>query len=164
MRKFQPIALSALVVVGLLLASSPAQATTARHADGHRFVPQLQPPVITENFRPVLSCSPDTTVGREGCGEHLVLTDDKRLMADMKVIFEVLDTASARRDFLSAQQTWLTYRNQDCTSQSDAYQGGTEQPVLYAYCRASDDISRRADLSNFYDVLTQGRTSKVAFP
>ncbi len=164
MRRYQPIALSAFIVLGFFLATSPAQAAPRLQAGGSGSAQPLRPPAITENFLPVLPCNPNTTVGQEGCEERRVLADDKRLTADMKAIFRLLGTSSSRRDFLSAQATWLTYRDQDCASQSDAYQGGTEQPVLYASCLASDDVSRRADLSSFYDVLTQGLGSKVAFP
>ena len=164
MRRYQPIVVSALVAAGILLTAAASQAAT-RDTAGNTASQGLQPPAIKERFSPVLPCSPNTTIGQEGCAERLVLADDKQLTRDTTAIFHLLHTASARRDFVAAQSSWLTYRTKDCTSQSDAYQGGTEQPVSYANCLANDDVARRLDLKTFYVVLTQGLGSKApAFP
>jgi len=122
------------------------------------------PPVITEPFRPVLACNPNTTLGMEGCGEHRVLAADARLNADVRAIFYLLASGTPRRDFVSAQGAWLTYRNADCRSQSDVYGGGSEQPVAYVNCLASDDAARRGDLKGFFASLTQGRANPPKFP
>ena len=90
-----------------------------------------------------------------------MLADDKQLTQDVKVIFGLLSTSSGRRDFVSAQTSWLAYRTKDCTSQSDVYQGGTGQPVVYGNCLANDDASRRLDLKSFYVLLTQDLGSKA---
>jgi uncharacterized protein YecT (DUF1311 family) len=162
MRRYKLIVVSALVAAGVLLTAGASQAATRAENTSSQ---GLQPPPIKERFSPVLPCSPNTTVGQEGCGERLVLADDKLLTRDTTVIFHLLHTASARRDFVSAQTSWLTYRTKDCTSQSDVYQGGTEQPVYYANCLASNDVARRLDLKTFYVVLTQRLGPKApAFP
>jgi uncharacterized protein YecT (DUF1311 family) len=120
--------------------------------------------VITEVFKPVLPCDEGTTVGQEGCGERQVLAADRRLNGDVKAIFGLLGDVAAARDFVTAETAWLTYRNQDCTSQSDVYQGGSEQPVAYVYCLAADDVSRRQDLKGFFEALTQGLAKVPKFP
>jgi uncharacterized protein YecT (DUF1311 family) len=119
--------------------------------------------VITEAFKPVLPCNQNTTIGQEGCGEHQVLVADKQLNADVKVIFGLLGKDAARA-FVTAQTTWTTYRTEDCTSQADIYQGGTELPVAYVYCLASDDSFRRQDLKGFFSGLTQGMANAPRFP
>jgi uncharacterized protein YecT (DUF1311 family) len=123
----------------------------------------LSAPVITEAFKLALPCNQNTTVGQEGCGEHKVLAADNQLNADVKIIFDLLDKAAGRA-FVTAQTTWVTYRTEDCTSQADMYQGGTELPVAYVYCLASDDSSRRQDLKAFFDALTQGLANVPKFP
>jgi uncharacterized protein YecT (DUF1311 family) len=122
------------------------------------------PPVVTETFgSSPMSCDPNTTVGMEGCGERKVLADDKQLNADIRVIWARLDP-SGQRDFAKAQAAWLTYLRADCSSQSDVYAGGTEQPVVYVYCLAGDDVYRHRDLAGFFAELTQDQSPKPKFP
>jgi uncharacterized protein YecT (DUF1311 family) len=122
------------------------------------------PPVVTEKFgSPPLACDQNTTVGLEGCGEHKVLADDKQLDADIRAIWGHL-ASKGRQDFVVAQADWQTYRNADCQSQSDVYQGGTLAPVAYVNCLSTDDVSRRQDLKGFFEALTQGMSPKPAFP
>ncbi|HTW07215.1 MAG TPA: lysozyme inhibitor LprI family protein [Acidimicrobiales bacterium] len=122
------------------------------------------PPVVTETFgSSPLVCDPNTTVGMEGCGEHKVLADDRQLNADIRVIWARL-TATGKADFAKAQADWLAYRRADCQSQSDLYQGGSEQPVAFVYCLASDDRSRHQDLAAFFAQLTQGESPRPSFP
>ena len=119
--------------------------------------------VIHEDFKPILACNPNTTVGMEGCAEHKVLAADAQLDADVKAIFDLL-SGRALRDFVAGQEAWLTYRSADCRSQSDVYEGGTEQPVVYGYCLASDDSARRQDLRRFFASLVQGLEKQPSFP
>jgi uncharacterized protein YecT (DUF1311 family) len=121
------------------------------------------PPVITEDFNPTLACNHNTTVGMEGCGEHKVLSADRLLNADVRVVFN-LTSGTARQDLVVAQKRWLAYRRSDCQSQADAYSGGTEQPVAYVYCLAADDSARRQDLRGFFKELTQGLAKAPEFP
>ena len=127
-------------------------------------VPAPAPPVITEQFKPVLPCNQNTTLGQEGCAEHEVLAADRQLNADIKVVFGLLADVAARQDFVAAQMAWTRYRSADCSSQSDVYEGGTEQPVLYGLCLASDDVSRRQDIKGFFALLTQGQSTVPKFP
>ena len=139
-----------------------AAGASARH--GGAALAAVSPPVITEPFKPVLPCNRNTTIGMEGCGEHSVLTADRQLNADVKVVFNLLSSAGSRRDFVSAQTTWLTYRDADCRSQSDVYRGGTEAPVVYVLCLAADDKLRREEVKGFFAALTQGLGNAPTFP
>jgi uncharacterized protein YecT (DUF1311 family) len=94
----------------------------------------------------------------------MTLTADKRLNADVKLIFDTWQGGAAQRDFVAAQAAWAKYRQADCNSQSDVYQGGSEQPVVFIYCLASDDTARHQELKVFYKELTQGDTKAPAFP
>jgi uncharacterized protein YecT (DUF1311 family) len=140
-----------------------APAASLEHATITHSASALSAPVITEGFKPVLPCNQNTTIGQEGCGERQVLAADKQLNADVKVVFGLLSKTAARA-FVTAQTTWATYRTEDCTSQADVYQGGTELPVAYVDCLASDDSSRRQDLKAFFAALTQERTNPPRFP
>jgi uncharacterized protein YecT (DUF1311 family) len=133
-------------------------------ADQGQVAPALRPPVITEAFKPVLACDENTTIGQEGCGERQVIAVDTRLDGDVRVIFTLLRDNVAVRSFVTAETAWLTYRNEDCASQSDVYEGGTEQPVAYVYCLAADDASRRQDLKGFFQALAQGLAKVPKFP
>jgi uncharacterized protein YecT (DUF1311 family) len=149
--------------MGARCPKAPAAAASLVHADVTHPASGLSAPVITEAFKPVLPCNQNTTIGQEGCGEHEVLVADKQLNADVTVVLGLLDKAAGRA-FVTAQTTWATYRTEDCTSQSDIYQGGTELPVAYVYCLASDDSSRRQDLKTFFSGLTQGMANAPKFP
>lgn len=159
----RPLVRALFLAASAVLLSSVAvgRAGALANAGGRK---PAQPPVVTEDFKPVIACHPNATAGQEGCGEHKVLADDAQLNSDVKVIFGLLSGAAARQDFVTAQTTWVTYRLADCKSQSDAYQGGTEQPVVYVYCLATDDTSRRQELKEFYKVLTQGLDKVPKFP
>lgn len=167
------VAAAALAVVGTGLGSATgAAAPTAAGTAAARTAPAgrtasggggLKAPVVVDNFKPVLACNPNTTVGQEGCAEHKVLSADKQLSADIRLIFGLLG-AQGKRDFINAQRSWAIYRHDDCLSQSDVYLGGTEQPVVYGTCLYADDLSRRQDLKGFYAVMVQDRASRPRFP
>lgn len=153
----------ALLVAAALMAVPTAANALSRQPDDIHPAPAISAPVVTEDFKPVLPCNQNTTIGQEGCGEHEVLVADKELNADVKIIFDLLGKASEGA-FVTAQTTWATYRTEDCTSQADIYQGGTEMPVAYVYCLASDDTSRRADLKAFFAGVSQGMVHVPNFP
>jgi uncharacterized protein YecT (DUF1311 family) len=150
------------VIGSLVVGIATAAGATARHPRARGAA--VSAPVITEPFKPVLACNPNTTVGMEGCGERRVLAADRQLNADVKVVFDLVKGGASRRDFVSAQTRWLSYRNADCKSQSDVYSGGTEQPVVYILCLAADDTLRRQDLRGFFKALTQGLGHTPKFP
>jgi uncharacterized protein YecT (DUF1311 family) len=155
--------LAAMLAAAAFMAVPTAANALGRHPNDVRPASTITAPLVTEDFKPVLPCNQNTTIGQEGCGEHEVLVADKELNADVKIIFDLLGKASDRA-FVTAQTTWVTYRSEDCTSQADIYQGGTEMPVAYVYCLASDDTSRRADLKAFFAALTQGMVHVPKFP
>jgi uncharacterized protein YecT (DUF1311 family) len=163
MPRHQTPALVALLAAAALMVVPTAANALSRHPDYIHSASAISAPVVTEDFKPVLPCNQNTTIGQEGCGEHEVVVADKELNADVKIIFDLLGKASDRA-FVTAQTTWATYRNEDCTSQADIYQGGTEMPVAYVYCLASDDASRRGDLKAFFASLTQGMVHVPKFP
>jgi len=159
-----PVVVASVVVAAATWLAQPGVASTSRQQDNASVGGALKPPVITEDFRPLLECNPNTTVGQEGCGEHEVVVADRQLNADVKVVFSLLANDGARSDLVAAQTAWLTYRRTDCVSESDVYQGGSEQPVVYVNCLSIDDGSRRQELKTFFGLLTQGRPSVPKFP
>jgi uncharacterized protein YecT (DUF1311 family) len=123
-----------------------------------------KPPVITERFNPPLACNQQSNLGVQGCAERQVDRGDARINAEVKVLFRTVYDTASRRGLVTAESAWLAYRTADCTSQSDMYEGGTEQPVAFLQCLAVDDQSRSTDLKGFYLALTQGRQDVPAFP
>jgi hypothetical protein len=80
-----------------------------------------------------------------GCTEHQLLTADKRIDAEVAGLFQLLSNNAARERLTQAQSAWLTYRNDDCLSQSDIYESGTEATVEDGICLVADDGARSAE-------------------
>ncbi len=163
MRKTSLVVSAVAALAGLTVA--PAASTSALAAAKSPAPPAApKPPVITEQFNPPFACNQQNNLGVEGCAERQVDRADDRINAEVKVLFGVLYDNASRRDLVTAESSWLAYRTADCTSQSDEYEGGSEQPIAYILCVAADDQSRSADLKGFYAALTQGRSKVPAFP
>ncbi|MGA3221293.1 MAG: lysozyme inhibitor LprI family protein [Acidimicrobiales bacterium] len=161
MRTAKLLASAALTALaGLTAVSGASAASVAAPAPA----PAPKPPVITEQFNPPLACNQQSNLGVEGCAERQVDRADARVNAEVKVLFRFVYDNASRRDLVTAESAWLAYRTADCTSQSDMYEGGTEQPIAFLQCLAVDDQSRSADLKGFYSDLTQGRQHVPAFP
>jgi uncharacterized protein YecT (DUF1311 family) len=148
-------------VIGGGVTAVPAGAATVSAAV---VAPAPKPPVITENFNPPFACNQKSNLGVQGCAERQVDTGDARINAEVKLLFRVLYDNASRRALVTAEHAWLAYRGADCTSQSDEYEGGSQQPIAYLQCLAADDRSRSTDLKGFYQALTAGRHNVPAFP
>jgi uncharacterized protein YecT (DUF1311 family) len=113
---------------------------------------KLSPPVIHEMFTP-LPCGGKpanrTTLQQLGCAEQAILRTDKELDSVAKSIFSRVRDDPARGRFLAAAEAWLTYRNADCASRSDVFEGGTQAPVLAAQCMAAHNRTRLSNLRTF---------------
>jgi uncharacterized protein YecT (DUF1311 family) len=157
MRATRVLASAALALLAGLAPSPGAAGATAS-------VPAPRPPVIVEPFNPPFACNQQSNLGVTGCAEREVDTWDARIDAEVKFLFRFLYDNASRRHLVTAQAAWLAYRTADCTSQSDVYEGGTEQPIAYLQCLAADDRSRSTDLKGFYADLTQGRQEVPKFP
>jgi uncharacterized protein YecT (DUF1311 family) len=138
-----------VAVAGLALAASASGAS------------KLSPPVVHEPFtaQNAARCSGQpnnrSTYQMEGCAEHDILRTDATINGLYKQIFRVWSTDSARRDFIAAAKAWLVFRNADCLSVSDLFQGGTEAPVLAAECSADRNRERIKDLRTLKSDLSR---------
>ena len=133
------IAAAALLsAAGLVAHAQPAGA--GRPAD-------VRPPVIHERFT-LLPCPsrPESTVELEGCAEHRIVRADRKIDAVAKAIFARLPDDAARRRYIAAHRAWLAYRQADCASLSDKYEGGTLAGVLAADCTADRSERRLKDV------------------
>ena len=146
------------MLAGLSTVSGPAAAVSTTKP------PAPKPPVIPEPWNPPFACNQQSNFGIEGCIERDIDSKDKRVVAEIRLLFRLVYDDASRRDLVNAQSAWLAYRTADCTSQSDEYEGGTEQPVAYLACLAVDDQSRSADLKGFYSVLVQDQPNPPKFP
>jgi uncharacterized protein YecT (DUF1311 family) len=137
------IAAAALLGAALFAASADAGRPQA-----------LAPPVIHERFT-LLPCpsNPQSTLDYEGCAEHRIVRLDKQIDGVSKTIFARLGDDAARRDYIAAQTAWLKYRQADCQSVSDKYQGGTEAGVLAAQCTGDRSAQRLKDVKAFAKLL-----------
>jgi uncharacterized protein YecT (DUF1311 family) len=112
------------------------------------------PPVIKEPFTP-LPCPahPSTTLALEGCAEKAILKTDAKINAQAKTIYAKLRTAGGKASFVRGEKSWLSYRRSSCSAQASKYTGGTFEPVAYARCEASRNLSHIGDLKQLTAAL-----------
>jgi uncharacterized protein YecT (DUF1311 family) len=145
-----PIAVLAAVAGVCLAVAAPGGAARGQGA-------ALAPPVIHESFT-LLPCTgapaTRTTLELEGCAEHRIVADDVQINALSRQIFAALFDGAARGRYVAAARAWLAYRQADCQSMSDVYEGGTLAAVVDAQCQAARDDQRVKDLRAFHANLT----------
>ncbi len=126
------------ILVAALLVAAPGRALGG----------QLTPPVIHEPFT-ALPCPirPDTNIDIEGCQEHRILRTDRAIDAQVRTIFRLLRTQSARLLFVTGERDWLHYRRASCAAEASRYAGGTAAPVAYLSCSLRKNKSHLADLT-----------------
>ena len=164
MRKAKLLASAALTLLVGLTAVPGASAAVRSPATVTAPATAPEPPAIPEPWNPPFPCNQQSNLGIQGCAERTVDSLDHRIQAEVKVLFGALYDNASRRDLITAQVAWLAYRKADCASQSDEYEGGSEQPVEYILCFAVDDQSRITDLKGFYEDLEAGRKDVPKFP
>jgi uncharacterized protein YecT (DUF1311 family) len=153
-RRLLPV--GALVVAGLVLAScgsgSPSSSTTTTAAT----------PVITEHFTK-LPCNHKNTLGLEGCAEGQLLSADRRIDNEVKLLFSLVPKAQ-QKTLRSAQKVFLTYRKSTCTAYSDVYRGGTFAPVEYALCEVRLDEVQSNTLHVYFRLANEGASRTLKWP
>ena len=103
-------------------------------------------------------------MGLEGCAEVRLLSADRRVNQEVRLLFNLITVKSQTRKFVTAENVWLISRTADCQSETGIYQGGTLAPVEYALCEVSEDQARSAMLHSYFNLLEQGNTPKPAWP
>ncbi len=146
-----------LLTAAALMAAVAAITTIASaHPSPRARAAKLSPPVIRERFTP-LPCSGKptsrTTHQQLGCAEQEIVRTDKLIDAASKQVFQRLHDAAAKRRFITGARAWLTYRNADCASFSDVFEGGSQAPVLAAQCEGGRNKTRLKDLRTFLSDL-----------
>jgi uncharacterized protein YecT (DUF1311 family) len=117
---------------------------------------RLAPPVIHEPFT-ALPCPihPDTNIDIQGCEEHRILRTDRAIDAQVKAIFRLLRTQSARLSFVTGERDWLHYRRASCSAEASHYAGGTAEPVAYLSCSLRKNKAHLTDLTIMRKALSQ---------
>jgi uncharacterized protein YecT (DUF1311 family) len=135
-----------VTLVAVFLVAAPAAALVAR----------LTPPVIHEPFT-ALPCPihPDTTIDIEGCQEHRILRTDRAIDVQVKAIFRLLRTQSARLSFVIGEHDWLHYRRASCSAEASHYAGGTAEPIAYLNCSLRKNKAHITDLTIMRKALSQ---------
>ncbi len=146
---------SVLIVGGVIFASGGRSGASGPGT--------LRPPVISETFTH-LPCNQNTTVGLEGCVEGRLLSTDRRLNEQVKLLFDLLPSAQRKRSFAAAEDEWFAYRKADCATFAAIFQGGTIAPVEYTQCEVHDDESRSTDLRSLFTLLEEGTSDPPAWP
>jgi uncharacterized protein YecT (DUF1311 family) len=144
-----------IVVCGVLLIGADISVASS--------APTPTPPVITEPFTP-LPCHHGTTLGLEGCAEGQLLSTDRRVNKEVKLLFTVIPTAHQKQSFVQVEREWLAFRKADCSTMSAVFEGGTIAPLEYALCEVRDDEARSSDLYSYFGLLEEGRSDLPAWP
>ena len=103
-------------------------------------------PKLHENFT-VLPCSNDTTLGIEGCQQQAIVGLDTQIDVMRQVLLVGIQSTSAKKNFVAAEQSWYTYRQANCLAKSDVYSGGSLSPVTFGACVVSLNKAHLADLT-----------------
>jgi uncharacterized protein YecT (DUF1311 family) len=148
--------LGILAASGLLLAScgsgSPTSSTTTTVAT----------PVITEHFTK-LPCNHKNTLGLEGCAEGQLVSADRRIDSEVKLLFSLIPKVQ-QKSLTSSQKVFLRYRKSTCTAFSDVYRGGTFAPVEYALCEVRLDEVQSATLHVYFRLANEGASRSLKWP
>ena len=110
--------------------------------------------MIRELFTP-LPCpaDPQTTLGLEGCAEKAILRTDRAIDSQVKVVFGLLGSKSARLSFVTGEESWVRYRDASCTAEVSNYAGGSIEPVVYGDCIAARNETHLTDLTGMRKAL-----------
>jgi uncharacterized protein YecT (DUF1311 family) len=150
----QPLVMTAAATALAILA-----AIAIGQPDGAGASAPLAPPRIHEKFTPLpcptAQAEAQTTLGMEGCSEQAILKADSKIDAVAKRIFALLRSQAARQRFVAAQRAWLTYRNADCASVADKYEGGTLAGVVAADCTSQRTSRHLVEIRAFERLLKQ---------
>lgn len=115
--------LAALITAALATAAS-ASASVA-----------LAPPVIREPWTP-LACPahPASTIAIEGCLEQAVSHSDRVIDQKAATVFRLIKGENDRAEFVSGEQSWLSYRRHSCAAVASVYRGGSAEPIAFLSC------------------------------
>jgi uncharacterized protein YecT (DUF1311 family) len=148
--------LGVLAITGLALAScgsgSATSSTTTTPAT----------PVITEHFTK-LPCNHNNTLGLEGCAEGQLLSADRRIDNEVKLLFTLVPKAQ-QSSLRSSERVFLTYRKSTCHAFSDVYRGGTFAPVEYALCEVRLDEVQSTTLHVYFRLANEGASRSLKWP
>ena len=103
-------------------------------------------------------------MGLEGCAEARLISADRRINKEVRLLFNLLSTKSQKRSLVTAEDAWLVSRSAECKSQSDIYQGGTLAPVQYGLCEVGEDQARGVMLHSYFNLLVRDTTLKPTWP
>jgi uncharacterized protein YecT (DUF1311 family) len=151
-----------LVVLGVLVASGVALASCGSGSPTSTTTTTAASPVITEHFTK-LPCNHKNTLGLEGCAEGQLLSADRRIDNEVKLLFSLVPKAQ-QKSLASAQKVFLTYRKSTCTSFSDVYRGGTFAPVEYALCEVRLDEVQSTTLHVYFRLANEGASRSLTWP
>ena len=107
----------------------------------------LAPPRIREPFT-LLPCPmhPTATIELEGCGEHALVSSDRRIDARAARVFRLLPSGG-RAAFVRGERAWLADRRASCDAESSRYAGGTVEPVVLLQCELARNATHLRELA-----------------
>jgi uncharacterized protein YecT (DUF1311 family) len=119
-------------------------------------------PVISEHFTK-LSCNHSNTLGLEGCAEGQLLSTDKRIDNEVKLLFSLVPTVQ-QKSLVTGESVFLKYRRATCKAYSDVYRGGSFAPVEYALCEVQMDEAQSTTLHGYFRLAEEGASHGLTWP
>jgi uncharacterized protein YecT (DUF1311 family) len=151
-----------LLVLGVLAAAGVALASCGSGSPTTSTTTTAPSPVISEHFTK-LPCNHKNTLGLEGCAEGQLLSADRRIDKEVKLLFSLVPKAQ-QKSLASAQKEFLAYRKSTCTAFSDVYRGGTFAPVEYALCEVRLDEVQSTTLHVYFRLANEGASRSLTWP
>ena len=151
-----------LFALSVLAAASVALASCGSGSPSSSTATTVATPTITEHFTK-LPCNHKNTLGLEGCAEGQLLSADRRIDSEVKLLFSLIPKAQ-RKSLTSSQKVFLTYRKSTCTSFSDVYRGGTFAPVEFALCEVRLDEVQSGTLHVYFRLANEGASRTLKWP
>jgi uncharacterized protein YecT (DUF1311 family) len=148
--------LGLFAATGLVLASCGSGSSTTSPTTS------VTTPVITEHFTK-LPCNHKNTLGLEGCAEGQLVSADRRIDNEVKLLFSLVPKAQ-QKSLTSSQKVFLTYRKSTCGAFSDVYRGGTFAPVEFALCEVRLDEVQSATLHVYFRLANEGASRSLKWP
>jgi uncharacterized protein YecT (DUF1311 family) len=152
----------ALLAFGVLTAASVALASCGSSSPSTTTTTTVATPMITEHFTK-LPCNHKNTLGLEGCAEGQLLSADRRIDNEVKLLFSLVPKAQ-RTSLTASEKIFLTYRKSTCTSFSDVYRGGTFAPVEFALCEVRLDEVQSGTLHVYFRLANEGASRTLKWP
>ena len=94
--------------------------------------------------------SPQTTLDMNICSSQEFKAADIKLNQLYQQLLPQINTKQKQR-LITAQRTWVKFRDETCDYESGQFEGGSVAPSIYGYCRARVTKERVKDFERYLE-------------